>query len=165
MLIRVGTPGGKPLAGPVAAPLEKYSITKSGTTLLVDLWYIMKSGDAPRMNRNHQGDAIKIKGTVYPVGLGCKAESRIMYKLNGKGNRFQASVGIDDAYSGTEPGRFRILNEDAFGDRAIFDSGKMTKGMGAMDVDIDVKWLGFILLEFRGKEVIADWVDPRVTSN
>lgn len=165
MLIKVGTPGGRPLAGPVAAPLEKYSVTKSGTTRLVDLWYIMKSGDAPRINRNHPGDAIKIKGTVYPVGLGCKTESRIMYKLNGKGDRFQASVGIDDAYSGTEPGHFRLLNEDAFGNRAIFDSGRMTKGTAAMDVDIDVKGLEFILLEFRGKEVIGDWANPRVTSN
>ncbi|MCX6227557.1 MAG: NPCBM/NEW2 domain-containing protein [Bacteroidia bacterium] len=162
MLIRAGSPGGKPLAGPIPAPLEKYSVTRSGVTLLGDIWYIMKSGDAPRMDRNHQGDAIKINGIVYDKGLGCKTESRIMYKLNGKGDRFQASVGIDDAYAGNEPGRFRVLNEDAFGDRAIFDSGKILKGTAAVDIDIDVKGLEYILLEFLGKEVIGDWINPRI---
>ncbi|MFA5817567.1 MAG: NPCBM/NEW2 domain-containing protein [Bacteroidales bacterium] len=162
MLIRAGSPGGKPVPGPVPVPLEKYSITRSGTTLLGDIYYIMKSGDAPRMDRNHKGEVITINGTVYKKGLGCKTESRIMYKLNGRADRFMASVGIDDAYEGSEPGRFRVLNEDAFGNRALFDSGKMIKGTPTMDIDIDVRGLEFILLEFRGKEVNGDWVNPRI---
>ena len=162
MLIRIGTPGGKPLAGPVPASLEKYSITRSGTTLLGDIWYIMKSGDAPRLDRNHRGNPISINGKVYDKGLGCKTESRIIYKLNGKADRFQASVGIDDEYARTEPGRFRVLIEDSFGNRAIFDSGKIMKGTPAVDIDIDIKGLEFIQLEFRGKEVIGDWVNPRI---
>lgn len=162
MLIKAGTPGGKIIPGPVPPPLEKYSITRSGTTRLTDIWYIMKSGDAPRVDRNHQGTAISIGGIRHDKGLGCKTESRIMYKLNGKANRFQASVGIDDCYSGSEPGRFRVLNEDAFGNRALFESGKMTKGTPAMTIDIDVTGLEFILLEFIGREVTGDWVDPRI---
>jgi hypothetical protein len=162
MLIRVGSPGGKPIPGPAPVPLEKYSVTRSGTTLLGDIFYIMKSGDAPRTDRNHEGNPIKINGISYEKGLGCKTESRIMYKLNGRADRFRASVGIDDEYEGVEPGRFRVLNEDAFGNQALFDSGKISKGAPALEIDIDVSGREFILLEFRGKEVIGDWVDPRV---
>lgn len=161
-LIRVGTPGGVPLPAPEPAPLEKYSITRNGTTRLTDIWYIMKSGDAPVLNKSHEGSALSIAGTVYPIGFGCKTESRIMFKLNGKTCRFQALVGIDDAYTGTETARFRVLNEDAFGNRALFDSGKMAKGTKSVSVDIELNGLEFILLEFKGKEVIGDWVDPRV---
>lgn len=162
LLIRAGTPGGKLIPGPVPAPLESYSITRSGTTSLTDIWYIMKSGDAPKVNQNHQGGSISVGGVKYTSGLGCKTESRIMYKLNGKAVRFQASVGIDDAYAGTESGRFRVLNEDAFGNRALFESGKMPKGAPAKEIDVDVTGLEFILLEFIGKEVIGDWIEPRI---
>jgi alpha-galactosidase len=164
MLIRVGKKGGNPVPGPTPVPLEKYSITRSGLTSLLDIYYIMKSGDAPRLGHNHEGGKLSVGGSTYEKGLGCKTESRIMYKLNGNASRFQASAGIDDAYGGTETGRFRVLIEDAFGNRPLFDSGKMAKGSKAVDIDIDVKGIQFILLEFRGKEVIGDWIDPRVLS-
>ncbi len=162
VMVRVGKPGGPPLPGPVPAPFEKYSITRSGTTRLGDIWYIMKSGDAPVMGRSHAGSPLKIAGTEYPVGFGCQTESRIMYKLNGKATRFQAWVGIDDAYAGTEQARFRVLNEDFFGNRVLFDSGKIGRGTKAVRVDIDVTGLEFILLEFQGKEVIGNWIDPLI---
>jgi hypothetical protein len=164
ILIRVGQKGGKPVPGPTPVPLEKYSITRSGPTSLRDIYYIMKSGDAPMLDHNHAGGPLSIGDVRYDRGLGCKTESRIMYKLNGNATRFQASAGIDDAYDGNETARFRVLIEDAFGNRPIFDSGKMLKGSKAVDIDIDVKGIEFILLEFRGKEVIGDWIDPRVQS-
>jgi hypothetical protein len=164
MFIKVGVPGGAIIPGPVPAPLEKYSITRSGTTLLTDIWYIMKNGDAPVINRSHEGTKISIAGKAYKSGLGCKTESRVMYKLNGKATRFQAWVGIDDSYSGTETGRFRVLNEDFFGSRVLFNSGKLAKGSPAVFIDVDVTGLEFILLEFTGKEVIGDWVEPKIHS-
>ncbi len=165
-LIKVGTPGGPPIPGPQPAPLEKYSITKPGLTSLMDIWYIMKSGDEPRVNKSYNGEKILVAGVPYDKGLGCKTESRIMYKLNGKADRFQASVGIDDSYAGNETGRFRVLIEDWFGNKPLFDSGKMTKGDKAIDIDIDVRGLQFILLEFRGKEdIIGNWIDPRIVGS
>jgi alpha-galactosidase len=73
-------------------------------------------------------------------------------------------VGIDDSYSGTETGRFRVLNEDFFGSRVLFNSGKLAKGSPAVFIDVDVTGLEFILLEFTGKEVIGDWVEPKIHS-
>ena len=55
-----------------------------------------------------------------------------------------------------------VLIEDAFGGRAIFDSGKMNPGDEALELDIEVKDLDFILLEFTGKGVFGNWADLRV---
>ncbi len=60
-----------------------------------------------------------------------------------------------------EEGRFRVLVEDAFGGRAIFYSGKMVKGDDAIKIDIEVKNLDFILLEFTGKGVFGNWADVK----
>ena len=125
MLIKVGTPGGKLIPGPAPVPLEKYAVTRAGTTWLTELYYVMKYGDAPRYDKNYNGDAISIGGTKYQKGLGCRNSSRIMFKLNGKADRFTAVVGSDDSYIGNETSRFRVLNEDFFGNQVLFDSGKL----------------------------------------
>jgi hypothetical protein len=38
----------------------------------------------------------------------------------------------------------------------------MKKGTAAVNIDVDVTGLRFILLEFAGREVTGDWIDPRV---
>lgn len=58
-----------------------------------------------------------------------------------------------------------MLNEDKFGGRAIFDSGQIKKGDDPIEVDIDVKGLDFILLEYTGKGVSGNWVDAKVIAN
>jgi alpha-galactosidase len=54
------------------------------------------------------------------------------------------------------------LVEDKFGGRAIYDSGKIGKKDGGKEIDIDVKNLDFIMLEFTGKGVYGNWADARV---
>ena len=103
-----------------------------------------------------------LDGQEYAYGLGCKSRSVIIYKLDKTAGRLQGLVGLDDASSADESGRFRVLVEDAFGGRAIFDSGKLFKGDETMELDIEVKDLDFILLEFTGKEVFGNWADLRV---
>jgi len=162
LLIRVGTPGKNPLAGPEPLPLEKYAVTKSGTTYLSDLYYIMKYGDAPRMDVNYKNGAILVNGIKYPKGVGCRNNSRIMFKLNGKADRFQAVVGLDDSNSGGVKGRFRVLNEDFFGHQVLFDSGSLNKEKNSVNIDIDVKGVGYILLMFEGEKALGNWADVKV---
>jgi hypothetical protein len=161
MLIKVGTPGGSLIAGPRPVPFEKYTVTKSGTTWLSDLYYLMKHGNAPQKDKNVDGQDISIKGLKYKKGLGCFTNSRIMYRLDGKADRFQAIVGIDDAYSGKETARFKVYNGDFFGGQVLFDSGKMGKDSSAK-IDINVAGVKYILLTVDGKEVKADWADVMV---
>jgi len=165
VFIKVGTPGGKPIPGPVPVPLEKYSVTKSGITYLSDLYYIMKQGNAPHKDQSFNGKALSVRGTTYHKGLGCRDSSRIMYKLNGKADRFQAVAGLDDSYTGRETARFRVLNEDFFGNQVLFDSGPMTRDHPAKKIDIDVKGVEYILLMFDGNEAAGDWADVKVIAN
>jgi len=88
-----------------------------------------------------------------------------MFKLDGKADRFKAIVILDEASPDDKTGKFRVLNEDKFGGRAIFDSGQIKKSEDPIEVDIDVKGLDFILLEFTGKGVFGNWVDAKVIVN
>jgi alpha-galactosidase len=163
MLIKIGTPGGKIIPGPSPLPLEKYTVTRNGTTWLTELYYIMKSGDAPRYDKNFNGDAISINGTSYGTGLGCRGSSRIMFKINGKADRFIAVVGPDDSYKGNESSRFRVLNEDFFGNQVLFDSGKVKPG-SSVNIDINVKGVKYLLLMFDGEDTYGVWADAKVIS-
>jgi len=162
LFIKVGTPGSPQVAGPLPLPLDKYTITKSETTYLSDLFYIMKSGEAPVYNKSYMQHPISINGIKYHRGLGCKTKSQIMFKLDGKATRLKADIGLDDSYSGQDTGIFKIYNEDFFGDKVLFDSKKMNKKSKTISIDIDVKGIKFILLDFSGNEVMGNWGNIKV---
>jgi len=172
MLIKVGRPGSKlvPAADPL--PPERYRVTKNGITYLSDLCYIWSYGGvAPKSDTNAQGGKITLNGTVYAKGLGFITASKIMYKVHHAADRFQAVVGLDDTYSGTEAGRFLVLNEDWFGNQILFDSGKMVKGDPPQAIDIDIRQVDCLYLGFesdKGRRVRSgawgNWANARVTS-
>jgi len=157
ILIKVGSTG-SPLPAPEPVPLDKYTVTKSGITYLSDLYYIWKNDNGPRSDTNYKGNAIAINGVTYEKGLGCKGTTNVMYKLN-KADRVKAVVGLDDSYSGDGTGRFRVLNEDFFGNRVLFDSGKMSKDSPAKNINLDVKGVKCLLLVFEGKNVPGNWAN------
>lgn len=165
LLIKVGTVGSKPLEGPIPVPPDKYTIMKKGTTYLSDLYYIMKEFNPPAINKSFTGEKLQINGTSYEKGLGCKSRSVLMYKINQKADRLQAKVGLDDASPDGATGKFRVLVEDKFGGRPIFDSGQLAKKDPAIEMDIDVSGLDFILLEFTGRGVFGNWADIKAISN
>ncbi len=161
MLIKVGTPGTRQIPGPAPVPFEKYAVTRTGATWLSELYYVVKYGDAPKYNSNFNGDTILVNGTKYQKGLGCQNSSRVMFKLNGKADRFIAVVGSDNSYKGNETSRFRVLNEDFFGNQVLFDSGKI-KSDSSVKIDINVKGVEYLLLMFEGKKTYGDWADAKV---
>jgi hypothetical protein len=161
LLIKVGTAGKSPIPGPLPIPPERYSVTKTGTTWLSDIYYMMKQGDAPKIDKSINGRVISIAGLKYKKGLGCMASTRIMYRLNGMADQFQAVAGIDDGYPGNETASFKVLNGDYFGGQILFDSRKIGKD-SAVHIDINVEGVKYILLEIDGKGVPADWADVKV---
>lgn len=163
ILIKVGTPGAKMVAGPKPVPLEKYTASNEGITLLGDIYYLMKQGKAPEKNKNYKGNQISIAGIQYKQGLGCQTSSRIMYRLNGNAGRFHAVIGIDDEYKGDAKAQFKVYDGDYFGGQILFDSGKVGKG-AAVEVDVDVKGVKYILLTIDGNDVAADWADAKVSA-
>jgi alpha-galactosidase len=160
-LIKVGTPGGKQIEGPRPVPEEKYTVMKNSNTWLGDIYYLMKQGQAPKADKNKDGNEISIAGKKYNKGLGCMSNSRIMYRLNYSGDRLQAIIGVDDTYNGNEKVRFKVYNGDYFGGQVLFDSGSIGRG-SAVPIDIDVKDVNYIMLSIDGKQVPADWADLKV---
>ncbi len=160
MLLKIGTTG-PPLAAPKPLSPDRYMVTKTGTTYLGDLCYIWKSGNAPKTDKNYNNDPITINGKTYDKGLGCRGRSRVMYKLNNKADTFKAVVGLDDSYNADGTGRFRVYNEDFFGNRKLFDSGKMSKDSPAKTIDLDVTGVKCLLLVFEGDKVAGNWANAR----
>ena len=163
LLLKIGRIGSAPVPGPTPVPEEKYTVTQKGTTYLSDIYYMLKKGNTPREDRTYHGKPIKISGRKYKKGLGMKSNSEVMYRLNGKADRFQAIVSLDKNSPKGATGRFQIMVEEKFGGRIIFDSGNIKKGK--VQIDIDVSGLDFILLDFSGKKVFGNWGDAKVLSH
>tara|TARA_R100001369_G_scaffold92100_3_gene135479 strand:- start:5815 stop:8427 length:2613 start_codon:yes stop_codon:yes gene_type:complete len=162
LLLKIGTIGSTPVAGPTPVAEEKYTVTQEGTTYLSDIYYMLKKGNAPVEDKNFHGKPLKVGGKKYEKGLGVKSNSEVMYRLNGKAQRFRAVVSLDKNSPKGASGRFQIMVEEKFGGRVIFDSGNIKKGK--VKIDIDVSGLDFILLDFSGKKVFGNWGDAKVIS-
>ncbi len=162
-LLKVGKSGGEPITGPQPVSEEKYLATKNGFSYLSDLYYIMKYGQAPYYDQNPYGDSIVIDNQSYGKGIATQNGTILLYKMAGNSNRFRAMVGVDASYTGEGTGRFRVLEEDAFGGKVLFDSGLMTKDSSAQQIDIDVRGMDCIFLKFDGKEgAVGAWGNARL---
>ena len=165
MFLKVGSKG-KPLPTPEEVPLEKYAVTQQGETCLSDLYYIWRSGNAPKYDRNFGGKPIIIDGVTFDRGFGCKATSKIMFKLNGAADRFKAVIGLDPAYQGAEAVSFKVRNEDPIGpDSILYDSGKMTKGAPSKVIDIDIRGVDCLILAIEGKQALGNWANASVVTS
>jgi alpha-galactosidase len=161
MLLRIGHQG-EPLPGPEPLPLDQYTITRKGITQLSSLCYIWKSGNHAVMDLTAERDLLILDGRHYRRGIGCKGKSNLMYKLSGKANRFRATVGLSQGNKPGAEGRFRVMEEDFFGNKVLFDSGKLRPDSPAKTIDIDVSGKGCIMLEFTGDDVLGTWADAHV---
>ena len=104
-----------------------------------------------------------MNGTVFDRGLGCKATSKIMFKLNGLAETFKAVIGLDPAYQGDETVSFRLREQDPIGpDSILYDSGKMGKDTPAKSVEVDVIGIDCLILAIEGKQALANWANAHV---
>ena len=163
-MIKVGRPGPL-LATPTPMPLEKYTVTRQGETYLSDLYYIWKAGSAPAYDATFGGKLIRIGGRTFKKGIGCKGKCAVMFKVNGRANRFRAVVAMDQSSKEDAKGRFRVYNEDFFANKVLWDSGQMTKDSPAKQIDVELKDVQCLMLVFDGKEALGNWADARVISD
>ncbi|MHC4749360.1 MAG: sialate O-acetylesterase [Planctomycetota bacterium] len=160
-MIKVGRPG-PPLPAPAMMPLEKYTVTRKGQTHLSDLYYIWKAGNAPVKDATFGGEPIRIADQTFSKGLGAKSKCAVMFKVNGRANRFQAIVAMDKSSKEDANGRFRVYNEDFFANQVMWDSGEMTKDSPAKGIDIELNDVQCLMLVFDGEDVLGNWADARI---
>ena len=173
MMLKIGKKG-KPLPTATPVPLEKYTITRQGVTSLADLYYAWKDYNAPVYNKTFEGNPIKIDGKTFHKGFGCKSKAAFMFAGTERGDRLIGTVALDESYQGGNQGRFRIFHEDYFGNRVLWDSGKMTKNSPAKEFDIELAGYNCLMLTFEGRNiktgkqannVLGVFADPRVMAD
>ncbi|MHC4425944.1 MAG: NPCBM/NEW2 domain-containing protein [Planctomycetota bacterium] len=160
-MIKVGRPG-PPLPAPATMPLEKYTVTRKGETYLSDLYYIWKAGNAPVYDATFGGEPIRIAGQTFSKGIGAKSKCAVMFKVNGRADRFRAVVAMDKSSGEGADGRFRVYNEDFFANQVLWDSGEMTKDSPAKGIDIELNDVQCLMLVFDGEDVLGNWADAHV---
>ncbi|MHC4642348.1 MAG: NPCBM/NEW2 domain-containing protein, partial [Planctomycetota bacterium] len=143
-------------------PLEKYTVTRKGATYLSDLYYIWKAHNAPVYDATFGGDPIQVDGRAFKKGMGCKGKCAVMFKVNGRADRFRAMVAMDKSSREDTKGRFRVYNEDFFANQVLWDSGQMTKDSPAKEIDIELKDVQCLMLVFDGDKALGNWADARV---
>ncbi|MBP7052622.1 MAG: NPCBM/NEW2 domain-containing protein [Phycisphaerae bacterium] len=122
-------------AGAVArgnvTPLGELDVTK------------MSSGwGRPLVNQSVTGKSLSIAGRTFAQGVGTHADSMLYVDLDGKVQRFRASVGVDDATNGRGTLVFRIYGDG----RSLYNSGVMKGGQEAKAVDIPLAGIRQLLL-------------------
>ena len=173
MMLKIGKKG-KPIPTAPPVPLEKYTITRQGVTSLADLYYAWRDHSTPVYNRTFGGNPIRIDDKTFKKGFGCKSKAAFMFAGTERADRLMGTVALDESYQGDNEGRFRIFNEDFFGNRVIWDSGKMTKDSPAKEFDVELEDYRCLMLVFEGRntkdgkqanDVLGVFADPRVIAD
>ncbi len=119
------------------------------------------NGDGlPRRDRDVRDQMLRLDGRRYGKGIGTHAPSEIVYRLDGKYDRFSATLG------GAEE-RGTIVFQ-VFGDsRQLFDSGVMHGLRGTKSVDVsvaNVKQLRLVVTDAGDNYFcdMANWADARL---
>lgn len=160
-MIKVGRPG-HPLPAPAPMPVEKYMVTRAGETYLSDLYYIWKKDNVPAYDTTFEGKPIRCEGRTFHKGIGAKGKCALIFMVNGCADRFRATVMMDDSSPEDAEGRFRVQNEDFFANEVLWDSGPMTRGSPAKEIDVPLKDVQCLMLVFDGKDALGNWADARV---
>jgi hypothetical protein len=110
------------------------------------------------------------KGKAFTRGLGCAANTVLLYELNGQFERFRATVGVDNsvaAKSNSPPSVFFTVFVDGL---LRFESGSMLTNTPSREVDVDVRHSRMLMLRLscnwddngRSDNDFGDWADARL---
>jgi alpha-galactosidase len=121
------------LPGPSARPLAAWSLSGSlwaaETVWLgsLDLKHVRQGWGQPQPDKSVTGKPLSIGGRTFERGLGTH-RSTLWVDLGGGAERFQASVGVDDAATSDRAGVvFQVAGDSA----RLWESGLMRRGQAA----------------------------------
>ena len=119
---------------------------------------------SPQAKKSVDGHPLGVGGQKFERGVGTHAVSTYLLNLNGKGKKFNASVGVDDEVDTTKASvEFFIVGDK----KVLWGSGVMKKGDAPKKIDVDIaniKQLGLLVTDAgdgNGWDH-ADWCDAKI---
>ncbi len=121
----------------------------------------------PVQKNSRAGRPMRIVEQQYSRGLYCHAYSKIIVRLPGPGDRFQAIVGVDTNEQ-TSGGRGSVIFIVRVSDREAFRTGVMREGMPGVPVSVELKGAAEFIIEVEdaGDGIAcdqSDWAEARAT--
>ena len=129
----------------------------------LQLQYLEQGWGEPQANRSVGGHPLLLDGKRFEHGLGTHANSIFRIALGGKGERFTATVGVDD-----EVGKQGSVVFSVTGDgKTLWESGVLRGGDPAKDVSVALDGVKMLVLTVgdAGDGIDsdhADWADARI---
>ena len=121
---------------------------------------------SPKAKLSVDGKPLTVNGKVYEHGVGTHAESSVVYRLDGKGVSFEATLGPDDeVFAGDPEGQKSTLKFLIIADgKVVHESALMRKRSDARQVKIDLKGVNELELMvdeawWGNKDDHADYAD------
>jgi alpha-galactosidase len=108
----------------------------------LDLSKMSSGWGRPLADKSVTGKALSISGRTFDHGVGTHAGSELHAELDGKVERFQAFVGIDDAAGRRGSVRFMIYGDG----KRLFDSGIMKGSQEAKAIDVPLAGIRRLML-------------------
>ncbi len=151
--------------GTVLLSLALGPTTKAGTFGLetLDLQYAEQGWGEPRANKSVDEHPLFIDGKRFEHGFGTHAISTFWIALSGKGDRFTATVGVDDEVGQRGSVVFKVVGDG----KTLWESGVLRGGDPAKEVSVDLHGINKLLLSVgdAGDDINddhADWADAKI---
>ena len=129
----------------------------------LNLQYAEQSWGEPQANKSVDNHPLFIDGKRYEHGFGTHAVSTLRIALAGKGERFTATVGVDDEVGQRGSVDFKVVGDG----KVLWESGVLRGGDPAKEVSVDLHGIHKLLLQVgdAGDDMNydhADWADARI---
>ncbi len=130
----------------------------------LDLRHVRQGWGEPQIDRSIREKPLAIAGEKFAHGVGTHATSLFWIQLDGQTERFQASVGVDDAAGGPGSVGFHVIGDG----KELWASGVMRPNEKAKTIDLDLRGVKRLLLlvDNAGDGIgfdHADWANARFT--
>lgn len=129
----------------------------------LDLQSVEQGWGEPGVNRSVDNHPLFIDGKRFEHGFGTHANSTLRIALRGKGERFTATVGVDDEVGQKGSVVFKVVGDG----KTLWESGVLRGGDPAKAVDVDVHGVKTLLLLVgdAGDDINfdhADWAEAKI---
>lgn len=130
----------------------------------LDLTKMSAGWGKPQVNRSMREQPLSLGGKKFERGVGTHARSQFRLDLAGGTEKFEASVGLDDAANGPGSIIFQVIADG----KKLFDSGVMRTNTPAKAVSVDLRGAQRLLLNVTdGGDGVgydhANWAEARFT--